>query len=120
MSHRPRRRMRLAAALATDDRSWGRVWHVPSAAPRTMAEVVADVVDHAGLTPRRVRGIPRSLVTTLGVAVPLLRELRETRHQFERPFVLESSQTSQTFGLEATPWAQSLRESVDYLSATAA
>lgn len=111
---------RLAAVLATDDRSWGRVWHVPSAGPRTMAEVVAEVADHAGLPARRVRGIPRSVVTTLGVAVPLMRELRETRHQFERPFVLDSALTSQTFGLQATPWEQSLRESVDYVSATAA
>lgn len=33
---------RLAATLATDNRGWGRVWHVPSNAPRTMRELAHD------------------------------------------------------------------------------
>jgi nucleoside-diphosphate-sugar epimerase len=111
---------RLAAVLATDDRSWGRAWHVPSAAPRTAQEVVDDVARICGRAPKRVHGIPRGAVTALGAVVPLLKELRETRHQFERPFVLDASHTSDVFGLEATPWEQTLKESVAYLSGTAA
>jgi nucleoside-diphosphate-sugar epimerase len=111
---------RLAAVLATDDRSWGQAWHVPSAAPRTAQEVVDDVARICGRAPKRVHGIPRGVVTALGTVVPLLKELRETRHQFERPFVLDASHTAATFGLEATPWEQTLKESVAYLSGTAA
>lgn len=111
---------RLAAVLATDDRSWGHAWHVPSAAPRTAQEVVDDVAQICGRAPKRVHGIPRSAVTALGAVVPLLKELRETRHQFERPFVLDSSHTQGVFGLRPTPWEQTVKETVDYLSATAA
>ena len=111
---------RLAAVLATDDRSWGTAWHVPTAAARTIQEVADQVARICGRAPRRVHGIPRGVVTALGLVVPLLRELRETRHQFERPFVLDSSRTAATFDLEATPWEQTLKETVAYLSATAA
>ncbi len=111
---------RLAAALATDDRSWGSAWHVPSAAPRTFQQVVDEAAEICGRAPKRVHGIPRGAVTALGAVVPLLKELRETRHQFERPFVLDASHTAEVFGLQATPWQQTLKESVAYLSGTAA
>lgn len=111
---------RLAAVLATDDRSWGTAWHVPSGAARTIQEVADEAARMCGRAPRRVHGIPRGGVTALGTVVPLLRELRETRHQFERPFVLDSSRAAATFDLAPTPWEQTLKETVAYLSATAA
>lgn len=102
----------LAATLATDERSWGRAWHVPSAAPRTLRQVAADVASLTGRPVRPVRVIPRPVVTALGTVWPLLRELRETRHQFEKPFVLDATQTEQTFGLRATPWEDALKATV--------
>lgn len=111
---------RLAATLATDDRAWGQAGHVPSAEPRTMAVVAEQAARLAGQAPRRPHGIPRGVLTSLGLVVPLMRELRETRHQFARAFVLDASVTERTFGLAATPWDQTLRETVDYLSGTAA
>ena len=106
----------LAAVLASDDRSWGQVWHVPSSAPRTMREVAADAARIAGRPSRPVLTLPRPLGTALGAVVPIMRELRETRHQFERPFVLDSSHTEQTFGLTPTPWEDALEATVRALA----
>ena len=103
----------LAATLATDHRAWGRVWHVPSGAPLTLREVAADVVRLTGRPPKPVRVLPRAVGTALGAVVPIMRELRETRHQFERPFVLDSSLAEQTFDLQPTPWDVALKETVD-------
>lgn len=102
----------LAAVLATDERAWGRVWHVPSSSPRTMREVAGDVARLQGLEPRPVRVLPRVLGTALGAVVPIMRELRETRHQFERPFVLDSSAAEHTFGLRPTPWEDALKATI--------
>lgn len=102
----------LAATLATDDRSWGQAWHVPSSRARTLREAAADVAGLTGMPERPVRVIPRSVVTALGTVWPLLRELRETRHQFENPFVLDATRTEQTFGLRATPWEDALKATV--------
>ena len=106
----------LAAALATDDRSWGHVWHVPTSAPRTMSQVATDTARIAGHPARPVRTLPRALGTALGAVVPVMRELRETRHEFEHPFVLDSSHTEQTFGLVPTLWDDALEATVRALA----
>lgn len=111
---------RLAARLATDDRAWGRAWHVPSAPARSMAEVAQEVAALTGRRPRGIHRIPRGVVGALGLAMPWMRELAETRHQFERPFVLDSTLAEQTFDLRPTPWDTTLADSVADLSATAA
>ncbi|GAB3873738.1 hypothetical protein [Terrabacter terrigena] len=41
-----------------------------------------------------------------------MREVRETRHQFERPFVLDSTLTQRTFGLAPTPWDDALAATI--------
>ena len=56
------------------------------------------------------------MTTAAGAVVPLLRELRETRHQFERPFVLDSSRAERTFGLGPTPWEVALQATVAALA----
>jgi nucleoside-diphosphate-sugar epimerase len=102
----------LAARVATSDAGWGRAWHVPTAAPRTFDEAAADVARVAAVPSRRVRVLPRALGTAAGLVVPFMREVRETRHQFERPFVLDSTFTEQTFGLAPTPWEDALEATV--------
>ena len=110
----------LAARLATDERSWGKAWHVPTSPARTFEEAAADVARLAGVRPRKVRIVPRPLGTAAGVFVPFMRELRETRHQFERPFVLDSTLTSQTFDLAPTPWEEALTATIASRRAAAA
>ena len=34
------------------------------------------------------------------------REIADVRHQFDRPFVTDTSATQRTFGLAATPWPE--------------
>jgi nucleoside-diphosphate-sugar epimerase len=101
----------LGARLATDERSWGRAWHVPTAEPRTMREVAADVNDLAGAGPSPIRLLPRAVRLALR-AMPVIRELDETAYQFERPFVLDSSQAEATFALAPTPWRTALAETI--------
>ena len=105
----------LAARVATSDPSddvWGRAWHVPTSAPRTFDEAARDIARLAAVKPRKVRVLPRPLGTAAGLVVPFMRELRETRHQFERPFVLDSHLTEETFGLTPTPWDDALTATI--------
>ncbi len=102
---------RFAATLATDDRSWGRVWHVPTEAPRTARELARDAAAVTGHDAPAVTPLPRLVRRALRVA-PVMRELDETAHQFERPFVLDGSAAEQTFGFRATPWEQGLAATV--------
>ena len=42
--------------------------------------------------------------------LPLVRELRTTRYQWQRPFVINSGATEDTFGLKPQPLDDALRE----------
>lgn len=99
-------------ALTGDDTAYGRAWHVPSDTPATFHQVADLVSEVAGAPRQRVATMPRSVVTLGGIAVPLLRELTETRHQFERPWVLDSTAAQDRFGLRPTPLRDSIAATV--------
>jgi len=101
------------ATLGTDERALGRAWHVPTTAPRTQREALADLAAAMGAPAARVSGIPWPVLRAVGVAVPMMREVVAIRHQFDQEYVSDASATTAAFGLTATPWD-------DVLSATAA
>lgn len=92
------------AVLGTDERAWGRAWHVPSAAPRSQREALTDLATAMGAPEPRVSGLPWGVLRVIGVAVPMLREVVDIRHQFDQAFVIDSAETTATFGLPPTPW----------------
>jgi len=99
---------RTLVTLARDERAWGSAWHVPTNPPLSQREAVAALAELAGLPTPEVRGIPGWVIRVLGVASPMLRELPEVAYQLERPFVLDSSAVTETFGLEPTPMNEAL------------
>ena len=42
----------------------------------------------------------------------MIRELKETRYQFDRPFVVDSSAFENTFGMTATPLDAALKATI--------
>lgn len=104
---------RTLVAVAADESTWGRIWHAPTNEPRTQAEAIADCCRAAGREPVPVRAYPRALLSIGGRFVPLLRELRETIHQFERPFVLDSSATESRLGLKPAHWDEVCRATAE-------
>ncbi len=98
----------VLAAVATDERAWGRAWHVPGAEPRSVREALTDLVAAApGPGPRRaprIRRVPRAVLTAVSPVAPIVRELGEVLWQFERPFVIDAGPTTATFGVTGTPW----------------
>jgi nucleoside-diphosphate-sugar epimerase len=103
---------RTLVALAGDERAWGRPWHVPTNPPMTIREVAAAVCRLAGLPAPKLRRLPDWLVWTAGAFSPEIREFREVSYQFRRPFVLDSSLATKTFGLEPTPMDEALRATI--------
>ncbi len=57
----------------------------------------------AGAPPARVGALPGALMAAAGVFSPQVREFRETNYQFDRPFLLDSSACTATFGIERDP-----------------
>ena len=105
---------RALARLGTDERAWGRAWHVPTAPPVTQREAVHGLCAAAGVEPVRVGRVPHLALRAAGLAVPLLRELEEVRYQFTEPFVLDSSAYTAAFGETATPLEQVWKQTVEW------
>lgn len=105
----------VAAALvmaAGDERAWGRAWHVPTTPPRTFREMAVRVCELAGAPAPKVGSIPQWLINTMGVFSPLLAEIKHIRYQFDRPFVVDSSAFTTTFGLAPTPLDEALTTTI--------
>ena len=95
-------------ALAADERAWGRPWLVPTVAPLSQRALVHRMCELAGVDPVTVRTMPSAMLSLAGLFSPVIRELKEIVYQFEGPFVIDSSETTETFGLEPTPLDETL------------
>jgi nucleoside-diphosphate-sugar epimerase len=97
---------RMLVTAGTDPRAWGRAWHVPSNEPFTQRQVIDDFARAAGVGHVRVSEIPSVVLRGMGLAWPLMRELRETEYQFREDFVMDSSAAQVSFGLKPAPWEE--------------
>jgi nucleoside-diphosphate-sugar epimerase len=94
---------RALVVLGTDERAWGRAWHVPSGPARSQRQMVEAFAHAAAVPTPRVVGTPTWALRALGFLSPTVRELDEIRYQFERPFVMESTAFTDNFGVPPTP-----------------
>ncbi|MER6300164.1 NAD-dependent epimerase/dehydratase family protein [Kitasatospora sp. NPDC001539] len=103
---------RALVEVAGEERAWGRAWHVPTAPAASARAMVALLAAQAGTGPVAVRRLSPVLLGAAGLFSPLLRELREVRYQFERPFVMDSRAYEAAFTLRATPLPEQVAATV--------
>lgn len=94
---------RTLVAVAADENAWGRVWHVPTAAPLSVRELAVRAADLAGLPAPRLSPMPSSVLWMAGLLNTNAREIREIQYQLRRPFILDSSEATEIFGILPTP-----------------
>lgn len=102
----------LLAVVGTDERAFGRAWHVPSAAARTQAEVIADLASELGVVAPRIRTAGALQLRLGGLFSPSLKELAEMLYEFDRPFITDSTAAQATFGLSPTSWEDIITDTV--------
>ncbi|WP_292725592.1 NAD-dependent epimerase/dehydratase family protein [Microbacterium sp. UBA837] len=101
---------RTLVMLGRDERAWGRPWLVPSNPPVSVREALRELSTAVGAPEPRLRVVPRWLLQTGGLVVPLLREVDGMLYQFDAPFEVDATETEQTFGIRPTNWDQLLAE----------
>ena len=104
---------RAMVTLGSTEESLGQVWHVPSAETLTTRELVKLVAKEAGADPR-IKSLPRWLHGLLALRDPTLRELKETRYQFEAPFIVDHSRFQEAFGVQVTPHGEAVRSTIEW------
>ncbi|MFI9204084.1 NAD-dependent epimerase/dehydratase family protein [Streptomyces sp. NPDC053048] len=100
--------------VAGEERAWGRAWHVPTEPALSTREMVGRLADRAGTAPVAVRRLSPAVLGLASLFSPLLRELKEIRYQFDRPFVVDSSAYEAAFALRATPVGEQVEATVDW------
>lgn len=106
--------VRALVIAAADERAWGHAWHVPSNPPLTQREVARRMAGLAGVPTPAVRGTPRWMLQAAGRFNPMMGEIAKIWYQFDRPFVMDSSAFTRTFGMAATPMDEALRATLEY------
>jgi nucleoside-diphosphate-sugar epimerase len=101
------------AALGRNDRAWGSAWIVPSNPPVTVRDVLRALSALAGLGEPRLRRVPRWTLRVGGTVVPLLREVTGILYQFDAPFIVNATETTEIFGVAPTPWQPLLQVTAD-------
>jgi nucleoside-diphosphate-sugar epimerase len=101
---------KLMMVLGADDRGWGRPWHVPSNEPKTQREVVADIANQLNVTDYQVKAVGAVIERALGILNPLIRELNKGNYQFNKPFVMSSTQAIESFRLSPKPWNKTIED----------
>jgi len=107
-------------AIGSDERAWGRAWHVPSALTCTQREAYERMAAMAGVPAPKVSTLSSLLLRTIGLFNPMIRELGEVAYQVEKPFVMDSSLTQRELGLTHTPADDVLRINVEWFQSLAA
>ena len=110
---------RALATVAADERALGQVWLVPTNPALTVRQLAGRFTEVNGAPKAKVTALPYPAVWVSGLFSPFIKELRVTRYQFTSPFVLDSSATTEAFGLQAVPMDQALRDAAARLRASA-
>ncbi|HEX6969898.1 MAG TPA: NAD-dependent epimerase/dehydratase family protein [Micromonosporaceae bacterium] len=107
---------RTLVAAAAEERAWGRPWNVPTAAPASIREVAQRVAGLAGIPLPPLASRSPFRVWAGSVLDPTVRAQREADYQYRRPFIVDSSAATNTFGIQPTPLDEALRATIDAMA----
>ena len=95
--------------LAAPDSAYGQVWHAPCAPIQTTRQVLQRAADVLGIK-LRLNILPEFLLGPLGIFIPFLKEAKEMRFTFDRPYHVDSSKFAKTFWSDATPFEEGVHK----------
>ncbi len=101
---------RALVTVAADERAHGQVWFAPTNPALTIRQLATRFAQVNDAARPRLTSIPYPVMWASGLFSPLIRELRTTRYQFTRPFVIDAGTTTETFCLMPTPLDEVLRD----------
>ncbi len=103
--------------LGEREEALGRAWHVPSDRPQITQGQFAELVFAETGHPVKASGMGKTMLRIGGIFIPGAREVVEMMYEFEKPFVVDSSQFERAFGVQATPIAEAVKATVAWYRA---
>ena len=112
----------FAQALVTlgeNDNAYGRAWIVPTAKPVTQREFVEMIFAELG-QPAKMRPVGKFMLSLFGLFAPPAKEMVEMLYEFEKPYIVDSSDFEKTFSAQPTPLRDSIKQTVAWYKTRAA
>jgi nucleoside-diphosphate-sugar epimerase len=100
--------------LATDDRSFGQVWHLPSVRPALTGREFIKLAAKYMNASEKVTVLPKWLLKMIGWFNPFLKEMYEMNYQDEFEFRFNSSKFERTFGFTPTPYEVAIKTTAEW------
>ena len=104
--------------LDAPDSAFGQAWHVPCAPTRTTREILKMAADALGVR-LRLNTLPEASCGAAGLFSPFLRELKEMRFTWDRPYHVDATKFAKAFWSDATPFETGVRETALSFAAAA-
>jgi nucleoside-diphosphate-sugar epimerase len=95
--------------LAAPDSAFGQAWHMPCAPTRTTRDIL-QVAAHALDVKLRISAMPAWMLGASAMFSPFLRELKEMRFQWDRPYQVDASRFKAAFWADVTPFETGVPE----------
>jgi nucleoside-diphosphate-sugar epimerase len=108
---------RALVILGEREEALGRAWHVPNDRPQITQRQFAEMVFAETGHPVKASGMGKTMMRIGGLFIPGARETVEMMYEFEKPFVVDSSQFERTFGVKATPIEEAVKATVAWYRA---
>jgi len=99
----------VVSLLAAPDSAFGQAWHMPCAPIRTtrnILRIAADTLD----VKLRISAMPAWMLGPSAMFAPFLRELKEMRFQWDRPYQVDASRFKAAFWSDVTPFETGVPE----------
>ncbi len=103
----------LATLVDAPDDAYGQAWHVPNAPTRTLRAVLTAAAARIGV-PVRISTIPNAIAPIVGLFVKEVRETKEMRFQWDRPYLVDATKFSARFWGDATTFEQGLDATIRF------
>jgi nucleoside-diphosphate-sugar epimerase len=97
--------------LDAPDSAFGQAWHMPCAPTRTTRDILQITADTLGVK-LRISAMPAWMLGPSAMLSPFLRELKEMRFQWDRPYQVDASRFKATFWADVTPFETGVPETV--------
>jgi nucleoside-diphosphate-sugar epimerase len=103
---------RTLVAVASDQKAWGRAWHVPTPTPMSIRQLATRAAELAGAPAAQVAAMPGYALRLAGLFAPAAKAMVEVQYQLRRPFVVDSSAATAAFGIEPTSTDEALLDTI--------
>ncbi|MDT0341394.1 Rossmann-fold NAD(P)-binding domain-containing protein [Streptomyces litchfieldiae] len=104
---------RTLVALSRDDRAWGRPWHVPAVSDLSVRAITARLAELAGLADHQLIAMSALALHNAALVDPITSGVPEMQYLSQRPFLMDGSRVTETFGVTPTPLDAVLTETVE-------